>query len=500
MIRRALHLTIVLALTAVLAACSGGGGGGESLAGVPTNPGTPVDPNVPMDDGGMGGTGGVGSGGLTGAVQDFGSIFVNDVEMQTDTATIRVEGEEVSEDALQAGQQVLVIGDLTSREAETVDYRANVKGALDAITMVDAELGEATLSVLGQTVRTSAATRYVNGSLLSLAVGQLLEISGFVDVDGTIVATYIEVLSTLDTFKVLGSVSNSDTQGFVINGLTVDTSQAILEGFGDTELADGLRVEVRAPATAFANGEVLAETVELLEPDEFIEGATLDIEGFIDRFTSSADFEVTQIPVATNANTVFLNGDSTGIALNVRVQVEGSVDANQIVQAERVIIQSSDAVRAEGIVESVDVATATVTVLGVTFTVRPQTEFDDDSAAGVTPFTLSDINAGDYLEIRAYIDSAAVVASSIEREDIDESARLRGPVTAEDAINGELSILEVPVTGVEGITEYQDLNENPITQGQFHDLLEIGDFVKARWRNFSSTSETVDDLELESED
>ncbi len=75
-----------------------------------------------------------------------------------------------------------------------------------------------------------------------------------------------------------------------------------------------------------------------------------------------------------------------------------------------------------------------------------------------------------------------------------------GPVTAENASTGEFSILSVAITGVVGITEYEDVNELPITQTQFHDQLNLGDFVKATWDDFISTSEIVDSVEFESPD
>ncbi len=267
---------IFFALITILVACGGGGGGGggQNVAGAPTQPPPPTAPDTPQVDGGMGGTGGV-----SGAVQDFGSIFVNDIEMITDTASISVEGNTASEGALAAGQQVAIIGDLDTRIAETVDYRANVKGTVDSISSRDIDLGEASLNVLGQMVRTSAATRYVNGGLGGLAVGQILEVSGFMSSDGEILATYIEVHDSLDMFKVVGVVSANGSGGFRLNQLQVDSSQALLQGFGDTVLADGLRVEVRAQRSAFTSGSVVAEAIELLEQRSFDEGAELDMKG-----------------------------------------------------------------------------------------------------------------------------------------------------------------------------------------------------------------------------
>ncbi len=132
-----------------------------------------------------------------------------------------------------------------------------------------------------------------------------------------------------------------------------------------------------------------------------------------------------QLGVTTDTNTQYLNGDASSLAVNVKVQVEGAINADGELLATRVIIQPIDLVRAEGTVQSVNFSGATLTVLGVTFAVRPQTELRDKSDADIEPFTLLDINIGDYVEVRGYVDATAVVASSIEREDADERERLR---------------------------------------------------------------------------
>ena len=83
-----------VALIAALAACGGGGGGGggggDSLASAPTGAG---------DSGGSGG--GIGGTGLSssGTIDGFGSIFVNGIEFETESAEIVVDGEISGEDA-----------------------------------------------------------------------------------------------------------------------------------------------------------------------------------------------------------------------------------------------------------------------------------------------------------------------------------------------------------------------------------------------------------------
>jgi len=111
--------------------------------------------------------------------------------------------------------------------------------------------------------------------------------------------------------------------------------------------------------------------------------------------------------------------------------------------------------------------------------------------------TLGDLTLGDELEVRGYLDGAEVVASRIERDDPRDRARLRGPVSTEDASAGSVTVLGVVLTGQAGITEYQDVNDNVITAEQFHNLTEVGNFVKGDWDVFVDTTQTVDELSIE---
>ena len=43
------------------------------------------------------------------------------------------------------------------------------------------------------------------------------------------------------------------------------------------------------------------------------------------------------------------------------------------------------------------------------------------------------------------------------------------------------------------------MNENIITQGQFHGLVELGSFVDAQWDNFMSSADVAKELSLEDE-
>lgn len=434
---------------------------------------------------------------LFGDIQAFGSIILNGVEVETDNARFVIEGNTGSQSDLKQGQQVLLLADQNTTNANSVHYRANVKGPATAVTVVNAEFGTATLTVLGQTVRTDATTVYSNTRLSALAAGQLLEVSGTLNASGEILASFIERKSTLQEYKVMGRIGSATSTSFVIGGLTIDFTAATLANLSRNPAAGDV-VEVKGDTSGFtAPAQLRATRVERLPALGIGTSVQARIEGFINNLQSATDFTVQGVRVVTNGSTTFNNGTASSPALGVKVQVVGASQSDGSILARSVTIQPTSAVRADGPVQAIDVTARTVTVLGVRFALRTLVDFEDDSNANVNPLSLSDLGLGDYVEVRGYLDGNTVVASRLERDDPQNRARLRGPVTAENAGAGTVDILSVRVTGQAGITAYRDRNDAAINQAQFHEAVGVGSFVRARWDNFVNTNQVVDELEIE---
>ena len=522
---RATRLILTTACVALLTACSGGGGSSSSTQAAPDTTGTAggggSDGGATGGDGsstGGGSTTGGGSGGSEGgsgigvgfsggisgtglnlgALQALSSVVVNDRVMNTDDAVFIVEGETSSQAALTVGQRLDVIGDLDALEAAEVRYRANVKGPLTSLTNVDAELGTANGVVLGQRFVTDATTLFSDVTLEGLQTGDLLEVSGFIDSTGRLVASFVELKTTLDEYKVIGTVAALTSSTFDLDQLQVDYASATLDDFDGQPIANGDFVEVKgAPGDFTSPDQLTATRVELLPVLTVTGDVRAEIEGFITRFGSATDFDVATTNVTTTSSTEYVNGTADSLGANVKVEAEGTLGSDGTLTATRIVIKPTNAIRAEGPATAIDASTREISMLGITFLMRDLTEFDDSSSADVDPLTLNDIGSGDYLEVRGYLDGTTLVASRIRREDPRDRARLRGPVTDEDAAAGAVTILSVTVTGQSGITQFEDINENVITQSQFHDLVEIGTFVKADWDVFSDTNQTADELSIE---
>ena len=520
---------VITFLAVSLLACGGGGGGGGGAGAAPP-------PSTGGTGSGTGGTGGGGSGGIPaevyigglltgglgftldvgtiggiastvteggsgspmlGTIDAFSSIVVDGRTIDTSSAIFWVEGQRASQGDLRQGQSIAVLTDQTGTAANGVFYRANVKGPATSVNVIDATLARAELTVLGQTVRTNATTTFNNVDVGNITAGDLYEISGFVDQAGVIEASYVERKSSLAEYKVMGTLTNLTATTFTLTGLTVDFQTATLENF-DVAIADGDVVEVRGTPSAFTTPNQLdASEVERLPTLRVGDTTPVEVDGIVDRFGSSTDFDVQTVPITTDGSTTYQNGDANSVALGVKLVVRGSIQSDGTLLATSVTVQPTNALRAEGHVEAIDPVAGTLTVLGVTFSTRDLLRLEDKSSVGLSPLTLNDLSTGDEVEIRGFLDGTEVVATRVERDDPIDRARLRGPVGAEDPSARTVTVLGVTLSGQAGVTQYQDVNDNVITAEQFHTQVGLGTFVQGEWDVFSNTSQPVDELSIE---
>lgn len=435
---------IVLAST-VMAAC---GGSSEQTAGIDAR-GNPVVVGV------------VSQGTITG----FGSVIVNGVRYDTSAAAFDIDGTDGTQSDLSVGDVVTIRGtvndDGTSPRATSVTFDDAVEGPVEAI---NATAG--TITVLGQLVHIDADTSFDDSispaSIDGLALDDIVEVSGLFRADGSIGATRIELKPAGSEFEVTGSVANLAGMQFDINALRVDFSAAQLDNFPSGAPEEGQRVEVKGSSFG-AGGELLATRVEFKGTG--IGGAAgdqVEVEGFITRFVSPTDFDVAGVPVTTNGSTNFVNGAAADLALNTKVEVEGSIDAGGLVTATEVEIKLANFIRIEGRVDAV--GSTTVTIFGLLINTSTATRFEDKSSADLEIFNLTHINPGDYLETRGYETADGIVATQVERDDFRGEVAIRAFV---DSVNEpNFTLRGVPIA-TDGGTEFRDINDQPILAGVF---------------------------------
>lgn len=450
-------------------------------------------------------TGGISGNGIAiGPISNFGSIIVNGVRYETNAATFMVNDVAATQADLSVGQVVTVVGTIdsngTSGSANTVTFDDVVKGPVESI-----DLAASQLVVLGQTVRVSPETSFddsfIPASLDGVSVAQIVEVSGQFDANGDIVATRIEPKPAGTQFEVHGNVSALDAGNMLFNlsNLVVDFSTATLDNFPSGQISDGDFVEAKG-TTLGANGELIATQVELESAlPNANDGDRLEIEGFITRFASAQDFDVAGVPVTTDSNTVFEGGTSADLGLNIKVEAEGNLDAAGTLAATRIDIRRAKAVRATANVDSVDAANDSLVVLGITVSVDALTRLEDKSSADVDPMSISDINAGDYIEVRGDefpAGSGNILATILEREDADTEAILQGFV--ETISDPSYTVLGVDIQ-TNGATIFRDENDTVISATDFFNALTVNALVKAKGTEVTDTTIAATEVEFELE-
>jgi hypothetical protein len=480
--KTALSLIASLSLLA-LSACGGGSGGQGG--------------NNPPPAGGI-----VRTGAAVGPITNFGSIFVNGVHYSTTGATISIDDAPGLESDLRVGDVVRVTGrfddNLTTGTATSVTFDDNVEGPVQSI---DAAAGS--LVVLGQTVKVTADTSFDNNiqpaSLAGLAPGDIVEVSGLVMADGSIEATRIEKKPAGGLFEVRGTVSGLDTvnRRFNLNALVVDYSAAQLDNFPGGQIANGQAVEAKG-STLDAGGALLASRVEFEGAQApGAAGDRIEIEGFITRFASAQDFDVSGMPVTTGTSTTFEGGTAADLGLNVKVEVEGTVSAGGTISASKVSIRRATALRVTALVDSVSAGAGSLVLLGITVRVDALTRLEDKSSAQVRPLTLAALNAGDYVEVRGSelpAGSGSILATILERDNPDARSILQGFVTS--VANPSFMILGVTIQ-TNGSTEFRDVDGSPISAAEFFSRVAAGTLVKARGIESSATVIVADQVEFE---
>lgn len=387
----------------------------------------------------------------------------------------------------------------TTGAANSVSFDDNVDGPVSSVNSV-----AGTFVVLGQTITTNGATSFDDGcpaALDGLLGVASVEVSGPVMSDGTIAATRVDCKAVAGPLEVTGVVSGHDpgAMTFLINALVVDYGAATIENFPTAGIInDGDPVEAKGNALG-GGGELLATSVEFKGLDlADNEGDHAEVEGFVTRFGSSTDFDVSGIAVTTNSSTVFEGGVAGDLGLNLKVEVEGEFNATGTLLATRVEIKRATNVRVTGRIDSISGSTVVVLNIPV-ITDSVTTRFEDKSSADVDPLSVGDLNVDDYIEVRGQelpAGSGEIAAVLLERDDPRADTELRGFVEAGGVARPNLTVLGATIE-TNGATVYRDVTDQVMLADDFWAAVAEGSLVDANGTETTPTTLLADELSLE---
>jgi hypothetical protein len=405
-------------------------------------------------------TAGAGTGGATaeravvtsGVITGFGSIYVNGIHFETSGADISKDGQRIVQSGLRVGQVVHVNGRIDDRTgravADSVRQDDDLEGPIGSI-----DTANQTFVVLAHTVRVTTETSFDDslGSFANLTVGLQVEVSGLANSAGEIVATRIEKRKAGETqLEIMGKVSLLDTTAhkFNIGAQVVDYTGATLRDFPATGIANDQNVEVKGSALNSA-GALVATSIERRDFESGSGAFQREVEGLITRYVSATDFDVAGRKVTTTATTSFQNGTAADLTLNAKVEAEGTIDAAGVLVAVKIEFKRGNNAGLAGIVDNVSADSSglggTLTVLGVTVTVDNTTRIEDKSDARIEMFRLSNVQVGDYVEIRGTETAPLkLTASRLERKRPGSSSWVRG--TVRELVSPNMTVLGVPVS------------------------------------------------------
>ncbi|MEW6691797.1 MAG: DUF5666 domain-containing protein [Pseudomonadota bacterium] len=326
--------SLALAVSAALAGC--GGGGGTDVAGI-------------------GGTGYV----ATGSISQFGSIFVNGIEFETDGAALDLNGTPLAgQTGLQLGMVVTVEGtvnaDGKTGTATSISYDASLKGPIGTVgaAVTNGTSTTRELTILGMVVVVESGATRLNGVTFDgFAQGDLLEVSGFLGADHKLYATYVEKkVASEDEVEIKGVVTavsaSSGTTSVSVRldsgtELTVQvdaTTQVEEQGTVDSSWV-GKRVEVEGTLTA--EGDIQAK--EIQQEDDLYAGyeGEAEIEG-IASSVNATDQTFTLNGVTVNYSAATFDPAGLVLASGMVVEVKGSFDASGVLVATSIELEDAD--------------------------------------------------------------------------------------------------------------------------------------------------------------
>jgi len=455
-----------------------------------------------------------------GVVTAKGSLTVNGVQFSTTGATVRFEDQPGTEADLKVGMVVKVKGrhDDRTGEATEIEFEDAARGRVDAKVGDVVRVGEQEIEVEHSTEFEDDVAR-----LSSIQVGERIRVSGVATASGRIRATRID--------KEAGSSSDFEVKGFVslltmgppitfALKVTPDAAGCIAVTLGDgvslpAGVADGSFVEVRSPAgpaaavpPATCASSITAGLVELEDARLGAENDEVEVEGLVTS-GDSASFMLEGQAVVTlpPPGTSWENGVPADLVPGVRIEAEGSLDAQGLLHATKVSfrenIRLQDAASNVVIPDPADPRTGSFTMLGVPGIIVLTDGFTDWNNG----LDLGTVVASGPVQVRGYrftssmacSTSICVVATRVDSTN-DTRLFLQGPVTSKDASAMTLGILGFTVAAT-GKTEYRDVSDAPIDAATFFaTVIEGRTVVKARGRDataLSGSTLSAEELELE---
>lgn len=386
----------------------------------------------------------------SGVISSFGSIYINGVKYETTDAEF-VNGDL---DDLPNAEQDLEVGDViwirgtinddgVTGVAQTVIFDVDLVGTVGAINPA-----AGTVTVLGRTVHVNNDTVFGNNfsvaELSDIALNDVLDISGFDQADGSLLATRIDkdISGSVVQYKVEGVVTavsaatstlNIGTQQInytgINNGFSATVNQWIeVRGALDNSgvlVASYIEVESRQGDYGLSGGYVT---------DDLAADTEISLEGVVTEYTDASHFSINGYAIQADSDTLYIGGDDTDIALEARLSVRGvRSDDGSTLLASKAYVRAPSNLEVEGLITAIDTLASTVEVAGVTVLIQSTSQLEDETGI-YRKLSIAQLAIGDYVDVSGQFDGTQLIAYRLERDSGDND--LDDFVGAGTTING----------------------------------------------------------------
>lgn len=433
-----------------------------------------------------------GTGIAMGTVDGFGSIYVNGIEYDIDDATMIINGTEYSG---QAGQDRLAIGMVVILEhdqnndgtgiAYRVSYDESVQGPIANLqTPVDGDTSKISFDILGQSVVVDELSTSFSGSykFSQIQENDVVEISGFVDSQQIVHATWIELKQDSGTgfqeVQLHGTVSNLVAGvSFTLNGITVDLSSTTLELEDLSEgLANSILIEVQGDYDA-DNQIIYAQSIEGEDDDRsYLNNSDKEISlhGVVSDLTESAMFSLNGVQVDASGLATALTDQ---LANGIEIEVEGQFVNGVLVATELEFRSGETEWKLQ--IQSVDLTQSSIglglpnTTGELTVTIDAQSQLEDELEV-FEPLKLQQLAAGMNVAVELIGSYPQWTVKSLKRIQ-GEKFELQGSVSALDENQLQMYGLSINLADsieIDGADQLQDLIDLVSTAPQHMTLID----------------------------
>ncbi len=366
-----------------------------------------------------------------GTIDGFGSVIVNGIRFDSSKALILVNGQAATEDDLRTGYQVTVTGILHENNAaiaEKIEFYPELAGE---ITYIDKNKNQIVVSgrLVQINFRTLFGSSIESNNLDGLSIGDKVQISGHQNTTQLLTATRIDIDTelTANLVQLSGEISNlnESLHQFTLADTVINYAGASLINIYGYQLNNRMRVSVKG--IKGSNNEIQAQQIYDLNYEVGSDIPHLELEGRITQFTSPTDFEVNGVRCTTNSQTEYEFAAASNLTVDASIEISGTKDSNGVLVADQIQFDNQDENHVEGQVVSIHInsgyiPTGSIQIGNVTIKTTSSTRYEDRSDLFNRRFNLSSIMVGDYLSVTICNQNGELVASKIERFNMNFSA------------------------------------------------------------------------------